>query len=128
MTEMAALYAKIPTVDCIPGCTDCCGVIPLALIAERRNFGKPGEMIYKGGHWMTRKLSCVHSKAGNCGIHDKRPFMCRLFGTVDPQEADEGSKWIVCPHGRKPAVPLTGDQARALTAEYFELVAKEKAQ
>lgn len=118
--KLAALYARIPAVDCIPGCTDCCGPIPMNQ-AEAKNFG-PFPLFNMDPMAMTTDLDCPNSSAGNCRIHDKRPFICRLFGSVDGREvAGTTEARMACPRGRKPAKPLTGAEARALMVEYLQI-------
>ena len=53
-TKHRQLYKLIPSMDCIPGCTDCCGPVPLTSYEAQR-----------------------------FGLYENRPLMCRLFGTVD---------------------------------------------
>lgn len=124
MTDLEKLYTRIPAVDCIPGCTDCCGVIPFGTQEEAAAFGPfPLKRTHMG--IVSMALDCPNSRAGNCRIHDKRPFVCRLFGTVDITAVGSSESRMVCPHGRKPVKPLTQQQASDLTREYFEIVAKE---
>lgn len=119
MDALAALYARIPSVDCIPGCTDCCGPIPVNR-EEARHFG-PFPLVGDQGIALSASLDCPNSSGGNCRIHDRRPFICRLFGTVDQLEVADAERRMACPHGRKPSKPLTGAQVRALMVEYLEL-------
>lgn len=124
---LAELYALVPAVDCIPGCTDCCGVIPLPVASEREAFGAVAVDSYNGTLFSTAE-HCPNADEG-CRIHDKRPFMCRIFGTVDgdhPRIDEAKARTIACPHGRKPKRPLSPERARQLTIWYFELAAKER--
>lgn len=120
---LAALYARIPSVDCIPGCTDCCGAgIPVSQL-EVAAFGPMKLMDMGGGFAIQMTPDCPHSSAGDCRIHDNRPFICRLFGSVDIRDTiGKPEQRMVCPKGRKPAKPLTQREASALTVEYFDLV------
>lgn len=108
---LARLYAQIPTFECEPGCTDCCGPVPasdteltraplLADIVERLERGC---------------LDCPYSLGGNCSVYADRPFICRLFGTAPEDER------LRCPKGRAPTRPLTAAQAAALTNQYFSI-------
>lgn len=114
--SLADIYARIPSVDCIPGCTDCCGVVPMNE-AEAQVFGAPTEKM--GIAVISSAPKCPHSTKGCCDIHKDRPFTCRLFGTVR-ETRDPMLKQMVCPHGRLPKVPLTEAQARTLTRRYFQ--------
>jgi len=68
--------------------------------------------------------TCPHSAKGNCGIHEKRPFICRLFGSLARATPDKPEVRMICPHGRTPKKPLSQKEAARLTAEYFELARK----
>lgn len=118
--RLAALYARVPSVDCIPGCHDCCGPVPLAQ-AEVAHFG-PFPLARDGTMAIATALDCPNIAPAGCRIHANRPFICRLFGTVDPKEvAGTREARMACPHGRKPAKPLKGKQVRALMAEYLQI-------
>lgn len=138
------LYADIPRVPCVKGCRDCCGVIPMASRREADQF-EPGVVVDKvtkpngeraGSRYLAPTLAgsatCVrvgdNEARHGCTIHDKRPFMCRLFGTVKASDVpyNHPAKHLICPHGRKPDKPLTPMQAMSLMHEYFEICAREE--
>jgi len=82
----ARLYKKLPSFECIEGCTDCCGPVPwTAFELARAGIDAPPAI--------ADDRRCPFSLHGRCDIHDRRPFMCRLFGTVED---------LKCPHGRGP--------------------------
>jgi uncharacterized protein len=116
---LASLYAQVPAVDCIPGCTDCCGPIPMRR-EEAATFGPFPLADIGNGLSLSTTPKCPNGSAGNCRVHDNRPFICRLFGTVDMAEvAGTGETRMACPHGRKPSKPLTGAKARELMTRYL---------
>lgn len=118
---LASLYAQVPVVDCIPGCTDCCGPIPMRR-EEAAAFGPFPLADIGDGLSLSTSAKCANSSAGNCRIHDSRPFICRLFGTVDIAEvAGTSEARMACPHGRKPSKPLSGAKAGELMAEYLTI-------
>lgn len=49
---------------------------------------------------------------GCCSVYDRRPFVCRLFGTSDDHR-------LRCPHGCGPKRKLTKAQSDARTEEYM---------
>ena len=71
MTALSDLYAKIPAVDCIPGCTDCCGVIPLPLAAERRAFGQYNRIAPYRVVTAARPRHVTHAAAGQHVIEQR---------------------------------------------------------
>ncbi len=102
-------YAAIPSFICRPGCSDCCGPHPwtkaeheriAAWLAER---GRP--LLRATG------LDCPYIENGRCSIYEVRPFICRLYGTV------EGLR---CPHGCGPARLLSEHERRHLMSQYVE--------
>ena len=104
----ARLYKKAPAFECIEGCTDCCGPVPWsdfelerAGLTERPAIGAD--------------RTCPFSLNGHCDIHDARPFMCRLFGTVED---------LKCPHGRGPLKLMTVADGHNLVRKY-KLMARE---
>lgn len=104
--QIEKLYENIPAFECIPGCTDCCGPVPFA----RSEWDRIEDKKKPTG------LSCPYAVKGQgCSIYKDRPFMCRLFGaTSDPQ--------LTCPHGRRPAHPLSPQVAALLTGRYINLM------
>lgn len=101
---LASLYSAIPTFECKPGCTDCCGPVPFS----RAEW----QAVKVKKHHRRGCLDCPYSKGGACEIYEQRPFICRLFGaTEDPK--------LACPHGCKPEKPLAVAEADALTRRYL---------
>ncbi len=106
-SKLEALYAAIPTFECKPGCSDCCGPVPFA-----KAEWEPVKLVTRIAGSC---LDCSYSVGGKCSIYEHRPFMCRLFGaTTEPK--------LQCPHGCAPAKPLTGKQAQILTARYAKII------
>lgn len=99
------LYAKIPRFECIEGCTDCCGPVPWSR-HELRQAGLEAPPPDRADN------VCPFSLAGNCSIHEARPFMCRLFGTVED---------LRCPHGRGPLQLLPVEEGQDLVRRYKRL-------
>jgi len=107
------IYDLVPEMECKEGCTDCCGPVPLSNW-ERDRIGAKNNLIYH-----PVKLECPYIKDGQCSVYEKRPFLCRLFGTVDTMR-------LRCPHGRKPDKPLTEQQGMELIREYTRIVKEQK--
>lgn len=124
------IMAEIPEVECVPGCRACCGGVPMATTQEADAFfpSALGLVVEPDAppKYMTGR-PCPKAKPGDdaqgCSIHDKRPFFCRIFGTVDGEEVRVGhpSRWLVCPKGAKPLKPLSAIRAQSLVREYFAL-------
>ena len=97
------LYAQIPPMECVEGCTDCCGPIVFsawewAQVEDKRRAAS---------------VDCPYSVTGRCEIHDQRPMICRLFGTVD-------TDLMRCPHGRAPLQMLTEPEGAEIMRQYSE--------
>lgn len=108
--KIRKLYNKIPSFECIPGCTDCCGPIPFAksewnIISDKRQGLKISN-------------NCPYSLNSQCDIYDQRPLICRLFGaSLDPL--------LKCPHGCRPDKPLTKKQSNKIRKQYIKLMHEE---
>lgn len=109
--KIKKLYAQIPSFECKPGCTDCCGPVPFAK-------SEWNQIIDKREPSIINLLKCPYSYNGSCDIYNQRPFMCRIFGASnDPK--------LKCPHGCGPKQPLKKKKAIRLTLQYQELVHKD---
>ena len=70
--EIKALYEKLPSSVCTDGCFTCCKDII--------QFSK-SEEAEMGGY--ENCGLCCHVKDAKCSVHEKRPFICRLFGVSE---------------------------------------------
>jgi Fe-S-cluster containining protein len=96
------IYASIPGFECIEGCTDCCGPVPWSRFElKQAGLSRPPPE--------RADQRCPYSLAGNCGVHQARPLMCRLFGAVED---------LRCPHGRGPLELLSTEQGHDLVRRY----------
>ncbi|MDI6760875.1 MAG: hypothetical protein QMD05_08605 [Candidatus Brocadiaceae bacterium] len=96
------LYSLVPDFECIAGCTACCGPVPFT----KQEWDK-----VKDKRRVT-SLTCPYATLG-CEIYDNRPFLCRLYGTVEK---------MLCPFGRRPKMLLTEDQKTILMNQYCALL------
>lgn len=103
------LKARIPDMQCVEGCSACCGPVPFS----RAEWGtlpvKPrGE---------AECATCPFvAEGGGCKVHRDRPILCRLFGTVDDDA-------LRCPKGARPAKYLTAKQGAEIRNEYRRIIA-----
>lgn len=115
-TDLARLYAAIPSFTCIKGCGDCCGLVPWS----QEEWAKVADRA-PGGVTLRRMNNQVVPQRGTsdhcpffdhgCTVYDDRPFMCRLFGTA--------RDWrLTCPHGCKPEPLLSKQKTDWLTMRY----------
>lgn len=128
--SLDAIYARIPdVVGCRTGCNDCCSAVPLGRIEAARirhpmpaQLGHPSLPDVAQSVMASTPISfcggCAYSTPNGCAIYDQRPFICRLFGTV------EGEPKLTCRHGARAERPLTKQQADALAMDYVALVHK----
>lgn len=101
--KLLEIYNCIPEMQCKAGCHDCCGVVPFAL----------AEMDAIGATEQPMEIPCQFLGPDGCTIYDKRPYMCRVFGTAD-------ANGLRCPAGCTPQIPLSAQEASDLTARYAE--------
>lgn len=100
------LYSKIPKMKCKEGCHDCCGLVPFSNWELKQiDNPKPYTDIY-----------CPYLSVAGCTIYENRPFMCRLYGTVEN---------LKCSHGCKPKKILSNKEAMKLTWYYQSLMGEE---
>jgi uncharacterized protein len=97
MSTVAALHARIPSIDCKRKCQAYCGaIIQLGAYTEAE---RPGIEQALSGVEIVRPaeispLACsALDRDGLCAIHAARPAICRFFGVVEGLE---------CPHGCVP--------------------------
>ena len=89
---LLTLYDRLPGMECIPGCTDCCGRAPWSQI----EFDRLTEE--EKSHYADLTYSCPYCDSNTgCRVYDRRPLVCRYFGVVSGAD---------CPNGRKCDNPL----------------------
>lgn len=95
--EVAALYARIPKIECRQKCQVYCGaIVQLGAYTEaerpeiERAFKNADVARPPGASLLECSALDVH---GRCAIYAERPAICRFFGVV------EG---MTCPHGCEP--------------------------
>lgn len=97
-------YKRIPTFECIPGCTDCCGPVPMTVAEQTLITPLP---------FRHQDARCQYLVDGACSIYEHRPLLCRLFGTVDAPK-------LRCPHGKRPEKLLTAYQGGTIMRKYLQ--------
>lgn len=120
MREIKKLTDQIPAFDCIPGCTACCGPVPWSA-PEFNSLPagiEPPYVIQVVDNTVTPVassacLDCPFSLDGNCQVYEDRPFMCRLYGTVEN---------LPCAYGKRPKRMLTSAQGQSLLERYHRLL------
>lgn len=105
IAQLQKLYDQIPSFKCIKNCTDCCGPIFMTglercLITEHESF--------------SGATSCPWRGKGFCRIYDKRPMICRLYGTVN-------EKRLLCSHGKCSAFLMREQTAYQLLLEALDI-------
>jgi Fe-S-cluster containining protein len=114
------IYKKIPSLKCPPGCSACCGPVPLcskeASVLKDLVKDNPDKSLLEGlNSFMTPTdpdLNCKFSSAKGCTVYENRPLMCRLFGTVES---------LKCPLGCAPSRYLTRAEENDLMTFYKNL-------
>lgn len=102
--ELAAIYAKIPKLDCKKKCFGSCGPIVMSHAESRVIHQHCGSPIQVGQGGICEKLTL----SGLCSIYSLRPLVCRLFGTCEE---------LQCPFGCVPERWLTSEEVRQLFQE-----------
>ena len=96
----------------MPGCFECCGPVPChPWESERIGLGD-AESVTVEDLKSIEAIQCQFLENGKCSIYERRPFMCRLYGTVED---------LRCPYGKRPEILITKKQAVKLMKEYVGL-------
>lgn len=111
-THIQSLYTAIPEFDCKPGCFECCGPVPCHDWELEKLGVETGEFIAAKNLKVIEPGKCQFIKDGKCSVYERRPLMCRLFGTIED---------LQCPYGMRPDILLTKKQASGILREYLLL-------
>lgn len=104
------LYAMIPSMACIPGCTDCCRLFGIPSRTQEEGRRIRAYLKAQGRHLLTAQgTTCPYLSSDGCTIYPVRPFTCRLFGA---------SLNALCPHGARPVEMLHEDVEAELHHRY----------
>ena len=123
--RLTSWHRQIPVMTCEPGCRDCCeGDARAMLLTEWREIRHPGK--YARGPALT---ACPFLGESGCEIYARRPLICRLFGTVAPDDPAlvelDGTFPISCPRGHCPEAPLPLAAALRMQVEYQNYANRE---
>jgi uncharacterized protein len=126
LQEIDLLCASIPSFQCKPECSDCCGPIVATHLEMKRCVQAAGMTLKEYGAEVKRRiksknLECVFldKEAKRCKVYAVRPMICRLFGAVDHPK-------MTCPHGCRPEgrSPMISQQAKALLDAAAQIAVK----
>lgn len=118
------LRRVIPPMLCRPGCSDCCGIIPMTFW-ERKMMGVGDK---------TNMPSCEYLTETGCSNYPERPLVCRIYGTINRETpaivlraGNAGLlslKRLHCPRGCGPEYPLSWTAAADIMNTYRALKPK----
>lgn len=97
------LRDRIPVMECIPGCTACCGHVPWSLFEYSRLTDAQKAKL------STFTMKCPFAYDGKCNVYEERPITCRIFAVT------EG---LPCPRGVKADEILDTETITVLMKEY----------
>jgi Fe-S-cluster containining protein len=108
------IYNEIPNFACKPGCSECCGIAPIAPV----EFANISEWIALNGVetrlLTTDLLTCPYVVNDRCAIYPVRPTFCRLFGAVDDE-------MLRCPDGGQEVRLISKVEADLILEHVFAL-------
>ncbi len=114
----AMIYQAIPSFKCKTGCFDCCGPVVFSEYERSRLTPEQAALVTLDAvvaRLRAGQTTCVFASTAGCSIYDKRPYLCRLFGTsAEPK--------LTCRHGCGSGVKFSREQTAALTNEYEALL------
>ena len=101
---LESLYARVPSMDCIAGCTDCCGRTTVCRVEVE------GLTAEEDAVRSQLTYACPFLAEGKgCTIHSKRWLVCRMFGT---------NPLMRCPRGAVSAMQLTPTETLQILDTY----------
>jgi len=104
-----ALRARCPEMDCIPGCTACCGPVPWSREEFSRLSPAQQERLRTAF-----TLQCPFAVEGKgCAVYEERPLTCRLYGVARGLECLQGQS-------PPPGGLLTDEEAADIWRTYQE--------
>ena len=110
--DIEDLYALLPDMQCLPGCTECCrsfGVPSRTRVEDerlRQYLRDQGRVLEQA-----RDTSCPYVSAAGCTVYPVRPLTCRVYGV---------SASYLCKLGARPLDLLHPDEEE----EIFHLYQK----
>lgn len=100
------VYRKIPQINCLEGCFECCNKIWFSLpeferIKDCKLSDHPDPEM------------CPFLEDGRCLEYEQRPYECRIFGCSEDKETG-----LACKFGCKPNYPLSIARVNRLNSSY----------
>jgi hypothetical protein len=114
--DLASVYDLIPRFECKGLCQDSCGPITMTVEEDRRirargvHIPPIEESLAALDHGVD--YYCPALKDGRCSVYPDRPTICRLWGATES---------MPCPHGCRPANPLSQAQSFELLRQAAHL-------
>ena len=106
LIQIQKQYERLPSFVCKADCNECCGPVPFTeaewALLTLEEQAKP-----------LVSTKCQFATATGCSIYERRPLLCRLFGTVD----DERTR---CWHGCRPEKLLNRQQGLTIMRHYLK--------
>lgn len=126
---LAELYAKVPDIPGCKGlCHNSCTVIEMSA-RERQVTREAGVEIMPhdealkvhrvGGTGPVHRCEALDAD-NRCTIYEKRPLICRLFGTTQTH-VGQGTGFLNCEFGCAPERPLTEPEVFDLLRQSFDI-------
>ena len=108
LAVLKELRSRIPGMDCVPGCTACCGLASFS----RFEWDLLPAAVRKGYDRFRLNCGFCDKRAGVCTIFEDRPISCRLLGVVEN---------LYCPAGITPPNMLSVAEAAEIIKIYHEV-------
>jgi len=96
-------------VNCIDGCYDCCGLVPISTL-EKSLMKNVKE---------TTELDCPYRGDAGCSNYSERPIICRAYGAVN-------ISMLVCEHGCRPKKMMPTEEFLQIMEYYIKEILTEE--
>lgn len=86
------IYAQLPEIECRGKCWDSCGPIRMANVERQRIIAAGGPNIPEGTYSSAGGLCVALTILNRCGVYERRPMICRLWGLVESMPCTFGCR------------------------------------
>lgn len=117
LAEIDRLLKDVPTFECKPGCSACCGPIALSKLELKRIVDRTGinpKLLLTSFRLKTGCINCPLLKDGKCSVYDIRPAICRIYGASEHPR-------LKCGIVPGPDKPLTKEETNRLVDQVLRL-------
>lgn len=85
-----ALYASLPSMQCLGRCQDACGSVAMSRVEQQRIADRHGQALPLAAAFGKGHCPALGEVWGTCTVYPDRPMVCRLWGLVESMQCPWG--------------------------------------